>query len=116
MQLSSYIASNGDSKYLISENIINNIEQNIDLIDSKLPILKNFILPGGSIESSFVHVSRSISRRVERHYVKFSKDKSFDPLILAYFNRLSDFLFVLARHTNKLNNFEDVIIKIENKI
>lgn len=90
-----------------------NLESQIDLIDSKLPQLKNFILPGGSLTASYLHLSRAICRRLERilvTYVGHSKKTSIDysPL-LKYINRLSDLLFVLSRYTNKLQLKKDII-------
>jgi len=74
------------------------IELGIDDIEKKNKTLKNFILPGGSLESSHLHLSRTICRRLERILVRYSK-KGF-PEVKIYLNRLSDYLFVLARFYN----------------
>ena len=74
------------------------IELDIDDIEKKNKLLKNFILPGGSFESSHLHLSRTVCRRLERCLIKYSK-KGF-PAITVYLNRLSDYLFVLARFYN----------------
>ncbi len=79
-------------------------------MENELIPLKNFIHPGGSLESSHVHIARTIARRVERKYVYYYSDKT-EKKYLKIFNRLSDYLFVLARYMNKIQNIEDVIIK-----
>lgn len=88
---------------------ISEIEKMIDKMDEKLPSLKNFILPGGSKESSFTHLARSICRRTEREIIKLSKKVTIDRRIIMYLNRLSDFLFVLARYCNYKSQVKDII-------
>ncbi|MEI7676355.1 MAG: cob(I)yrinic acid a,c-diamide adenosyltransferase [Bacteroidales bacterium] len=73
------------------------IENAIDEIDSNLPPLKYFVLPGGSKSGSLAHVCRTICRRAERQIIALSTDFEIDDLLLIYVNRLSDLLFVLAR-------------------
>ena len=72
------------------------LEQAIDEMDAQLPKLKNFVLPGGNTISSYCHIARTVCRRAERNILKV---KSINPEknILPYINRLSDYLFVLAR-------------------
>ena len=77
------------------------LEKEIDKINSKLKPLTSFILPGGSKLSGLLHLARTISRRSEVSIVKLSEKKKINLEILKYVNRLSDFLFVLARQTNK---------------
>jgi cob(I)alamin adenosyltransferase len=81
------------------------IEIAIDEKDIKNVPLQNFILPGGSLESAQLHFARTVCRRVERTAVRLvTSKKSFEDLVktISYFNRLADFLFVLARyHNNK---------------
>jgi len=79
-------------------------------MDGVLPPLKNFIHPGGSIESSHLHVARAISRRVERKYISYTNDTENDANI-KFFNRLSDYLFVCARYMNFLKKTDDVLLK-----
>lgn len=76
---------------------VQNLEKRIDNIELNLPKLTHFILPQGSEASSLAHISRTLCRRAEREIVKI-KPLS---LILQYINRLSDFLFVLARQYTK---------------
>ena len=66
-------------------------------INKNLPPLKNFVLPGGNKESSLIHISRTVCRRAERSLVEAAKTNKVEKNCLAYLNRLSDFLFVLAR-------------------
>ena len=98
-----------DSKVLQWEKRIKELEEVIDYFESKNDQIKNFILPGGCRESSFLHLSRVTCRRLERlvvRYVKGKKDKAF---IVKYLNRLSDLLFTMARYINKKLGFKDVI-------
>lgn len=76
------------------------IEKRIDYYDNLLPELKNFILPGGTKSSSFLHFARTVCRRCERKIVKFASEKGKYQELIKYFNRLSDFFFVLARYEN----------------
>jgi cob(I)alamin adenosyltransferase len=76
------------------------LERAIDELEGNLPVLKNFILPGGTKSASHLHFSRSLSRKAERKVVALSKKRQVKPEILTYLNRLSDFLFMLAREVN----------------
>ncbi len=78
------------------------LESEIDRISELLPPLKNFILPGGSKISAITHITRTVCRRAERAVVKLSEEIEIDSKIIPYLNRLSDYLFVLARFFNKL--------------
>jgi len=73
------------------------LENEIDQMDMVLPPLKNFILPGGHPIVSYCHVARCVCRRAERATVKLDHQEKVEPIILHYLNRLSDYLFVLAR-------------------
>ncbi len=69
--------------------------------------MKNFILPGGNTIVSFCHISRCVCRRAERVIVHLNDNNMINPLILKYLNRLSDYLFVLARKLTKDNKSEE---------
>lgn len=84
------------------------LESEIDFWESQLPDLKTFIIPGGSIGSSYLHVLRTISRRLERSLIKLYKEESINESILPYINRLSDLFFVLARAENFSLGIKDV--------
>ncbi len=76
------------------------LEKWIDKYDSKLPQLTNFILPGGSRLGAELHLARAVCRRAERGFAKLNEEEQTNPASLMYLNRLSDFLFVLARAVN----------------
>ena len=76
------------------------LEQAIDALNADMPPLRSFILPGGSEAAARVHVARATSRRAERAMVALASTESVNPAALAYINRLSDYLFVLARAIN----------------
>ncbi|HYV52317.1 MAG: cob(I)yrinic acid a,c-diamide adenosyltransferase [Candidatus Nitrosopolaris sp.] len=84
------------------------LEEAIDKMEMELEPIKFFILPGGSIEASLLHVTRTISRRAEITVTLLSKDQIINPIVLAYLNRLSDFLFVAARLINKRLGIKDI--------
>jgi len=77
------------------------LEEEIDLMTAELPALKSFILPGGDPHVSRCHVARTVCRRAERAVIRLHGQSPVSPLIIRYLNRLSDYLFVLAR---KLGN------------
>lgn len=76
------------------------LELFIDLFDSKIPSLKNFILPGGTKAAALLHLARTVCRRAERETVALSHVEKINHEIIVYLNRLSDLLFVLARFEN----------------
>ena len=82
----------------LSEEAIVWLEKNIDTMDDKLPPLKRFILPGGHPAVSFTHLARTICRRAERRIISLSESIVLPGIIIPYFNRLSDYLFVLSRY------------------
>jgi len=88
---------------------VTEMEVEIDAMERELTPLTNFILPGGSTLASQTHISRSVCRRVERLIVGLSEKESIDPIVIQYFNRFSDLLFVLARRINKEKDIPDVI-------
>lgn len=73
------------------------IEQEIDKMQQDLPELSSFILPGGCMAASYAHVARTVCRRAERIIIKLSERYEVEEVVLRYFNRLSDYFFVLAR-------------------
>ncbi len=81
---------------------IEEIEKEIDKLNEKLPKLKAFILPGGSVVSAQAHISRCVCRRAERRVVALSDERY--SVILRFLNRLSDYLFVLSREYLRLEN------------
>ncbi len=76
---------------------VSTLEKTLDGFNSKLPPLREFVLPGGGPAASACHVARAVCRRTERHLVSLSRQEPVNPVLLRYVNRLSDLLFVLAR-------------------
>ncbi|MFV0431238.1 MAG: cob(I)yrinic acid a,c-diamide adenosyltransferase [Alphaproteobacteria bacterium] len=89
-----------DTNEHIQEQIVSDLEAEIDRLTSELPTLKNFILPGGSQLGAYLHVARTECRKCERLLVQFSEEQPVHPIALQYINRLSDYLFTLARYYN----------------
>ncbi|MES2850897.1 MAG: cob(I)yrinic acid a,c-diamide adenosyltransferase [Bacteroidota bacterium] len=93
----------------LKESDVELLEKEIDKMNETLPAMKSFILPGGHPAVSTTHVARCICRRAERLCVNMQEHELFvDPLIIKYINRLSDYLFVLARYVGHLLGIEDV--------
>jgi len=88
----------------ISQIEISRLEKDIDTFERELPELKHFILPGGNRTASMLHVARTICRRAERLAVRLSHRESLSSEPQIYLNRLSDFLFILARYSNMLGD------------
>ncbi|MFN8375808.1 MAG: cob(I)yrinic acid a,c-diamide adenosyltransferase [Anaerolineae bacterium] len=76
------------------------METSIDQMTAELPELKNFILPGGSVATAQIHVARTVCRRAERLAVALRDEEPISEHVIPYLNRLSDFLFTLARWEN----------------
>jgi cob(I)alamin adenosyltransferase len=79
---------------------VERLEELCDLVNERLEPLKSFILPGGTEAAARLHVARSVCRRAERLAVELAGKASVNPAALAYLNRLSDLLFILARAAN----------------
>jgi cob(I)alamin adenosyltransferase len=73
------------------------LEKEIDVMDSDLPPMRSFILPGGHASVSFGHLARTVCRRAERLVIALNGQEPIDPLVIQYLNRLSDYLFMLCR-------------------
>jgi cob(I)alamin adenosyltransferase len=80
---------------------VRQLEKEIDTRQAKMEPLRAFILPGGSPLGSFLHLARAVCRRAERAVVSLAREERVDAVVLAYMNRLSDLLFVLARYHNQ---------------
>jgi len=85
------------------------LEKEMDQMSEELPELKNFILPGGSQTVSFCHIARTVCRRAERRAYELAEKEEVHPNLLKYLNRLSDFLFVLARKIGKDSKMKEII-------
>jgi len=100
-----------DQKIRTTKKMIEYLEESIDKLESELNVLTSFILPGGTLLSSVLHLARTIARRAETHVVALSQNEGVTKDSFIYLNRLSDLLFIIARTTNKRNNINDVIWK-----
>jgi cob(I)alamin adenosyltransferase len=95
----------------VSDQSITFMESHIDRMTKDLPELKNFILPGGNEPASILQWSRTVCRRAERLTVKLAQDEKIEALLIQYLNRLSDFLFVMARFANHKTGRPDILWK-----
>jgi cob(I)alamin adenosyltransferase len=86
------------------------LEQEIDRVNAQLQPLKSFVLPGGSAASAHLHMARTVVRRAERDVSFLASEEEINVEAVRYLNRLSDLLFVLARHVNA-NGDGDVLWK-----
>ena len=93
----------------LKEEDIHFLEKEIDRMDETLPEMKHFILPGGHPTISYIHIARCVCRRAERCCVRLQKETNEEyPSVLKYLNRLSDYLFILARYISHLLNAEEI--------
>lgn len=88
---------------------VERLEQQLDALNAGLPMLKEFILPGGCAAAAYCHLARSVCRRAERRLVTLANTEAINPAAIQYINRLSDYLFVLARHLNRSVQVPDVL-------
>lgn len=91
----------------IQDDDITAFEHAMDRMDADLAPMRNFILPGGHVTSSQAHICRTVCRRAERRVVQLGRETIVDPMAVRYLNRLSDLLFVMARHLAKLHGAVD---------
>ncbi len=92
----------------ISEKEVSLLEREIDLMNEELPEMTHFILPGGHPSVSYCHITRTVCRRAERLATELNEHAPVDPEVLKYLNRLSDYLFVLARKLSKELQAEEI--------
>ena len=92
----------------VSAEDIELLEQEMDRMNDELPPMTNFILPGGHQSVSFCHIARCVCRRAERMATALHEISPFDEMVLMYLNRLSDYLFVLARKLSKDLQAEEI--------
>ena len=94
---------------IMSKAHVERLERALDGFNKALPPLKDFILPAGSRPAALAHVARTVCRRAERRVVTLARKQKCAPALLAYVNRLSDLLFVLARGLNRAAGHPDVL-------
>lgn len=85
------------------------LEQRLDEMNAELPMLKEFILPGGCEAAAFCHLARTVCRRAERRLITLAGQEDINPVCVQYLNRLSDLLFVMARSLNRAEQQPDVL-------
>jgi cob(I)alamin adenosyltransferase len=93
----------------LDESMIARLEMEIDAAESELAPLRAFILPGGCELAARLHVARTVCRRAERVLVDFAMDRPVSATIVTYLNRLSDWLFVMARLANHRAGMTDIL-------
>ncbi|MDR0268789.1 cob(I)yrinic acid a,c-diamide adenosyltransferase [Paenibacillus sp.] len=89
-----------ESKYKVGAEMVERLEHWIDAYEERNPEIERFILPGGTLLSSTLHVCRTVCRRAERRVVTLAQVKDINPEVRRYLNRLSDYFFVIARTAN----------------
>jgi cob(I)alamin adenosyltransferase len=90
------------------ETDITDLETRIDIMTSEMPVLTSFILPGGHPAVSHCHIARTVCRRAERAVIRLNRTEKVDSIIIRYLNRLSDYLFVLARRIGQDEQAEEI--------
>lgn len=91
----------------LAEEDITTLETEMDKMDTELPPMRSFVLPGGNQSVSFCHITRTVCRRTERLIIGLNSQEAVDPLVIKYLNRLSDYFFVLARKMSVELNAEE---------
>lgn len=112
--IGSYLATDQENTELrveskVTDESIARVEKEIDRLDGNLPKQTNFVLPGGGRPASLAHVCRTVCRRAEREIYRLAETDPVEENVLKFINRLSDYLFVLARKECILHNGEEII-------
>lgn len=112
--IGSYLATDQETTELkiesrVTPESIEKIEHEIDRLDAELPKMRNFILPGGCRSASLAHVCRTVCRRAERQIYRLAENNPVEEPVLVFMNRLSDYLFVLARKECINNQGKEII-------
>lgn len=95
----------------INDGQVTQFEAWIDELTAEMAPLANFILPAGHPAAAALHICRTVCRRAERLIVATGGETAIDPVVVRYFNRLADLLFVLARYANHVHGTEEVVWK-----
>lgn len=94
--------------FIVQEQMVYCLETFIDRYDQETPDITRFILPGGSLVASTLHVCRTVCRRAERRVISLQKREDVNQEVVRYLNRLSDLFFTLARTVNHREQVEDI--------
>ena len=97
------------AKFQLSHERVEALEHAIDSFETELPPLRQFILAGGGNSGALLHVARTVCRRAERRVVSLSQRVEVNSMVIEYLNRLSDFLFVMARVVNHREGKEEIL-------
>jgi cob(I)alamin adenosyltransferase len=110
--IGSSLAADPDKSQLkipdLHESDVELLENEIDKMNDTLPMMRNFILPGGHTSISFGHIARTVCRRAERGCIALQNDSFVAELVIKYLNRLSDYLFVLCRQMHQELEVEEI--------
>ena len=104
-----------ENRNRIEAHLIEELEKEIDQMEGELSDLKNFILPGGSTPSAYLHLARTVCRRAERTTIELQQRNEVNSNVVMYLNRLSDWLFVASRFINQSMKVDDVIWQKTNR-
>jgi len=96
-------------KFQIPKERVEALEKAIDMFETELPPLRQFILAGGGNAGALLHVARTVCRRAERRVDSLSEKVEVNPIVVEYLNRLSDFLFVVARVVNHREGKQEIL-------
>ncbi|MDD3139911.1 MAG: cob(I)yrinic acid a,c-diamide adenosyltransferase [Lachnospiraceae bacterium] len=113
MILMSGIAEPANIKYMINESEVIMLEFQIDNLESKFPRIKEFVLPGGCEKSARIDVARTVARRAERRVIAIAKVYGIQKNTIQYLNRLSDYLYMLARYSDYQNEQNNSLPQME---
>ncbi len=100
---------------MLQEASVTELEQTLDTLNEALAPLREFILPGGTAAAAVCHLARAVCRRAERRVISLARDEEVNPVAIRYLNRLSDLLFVMARHLNRVAAVPDVLWRHERR-
>ncbi len=98
----------GGARLTVNAAQVKRLEDEIDTLNAELAPLRTFVLAGGTPAAAYLHLARTICRRAERRTLTLSKETAIEPALLIYLNRLSDFLFTLARKINTRSGAKDI--------
>jgi cob(I)alamin adenosyltransferase len=112
--IGAYLATDSTSDkpatlYGLNQDDITKLEKAIDTLDADTPAVHAFVLPGGSQASALAHVARTVCRRAERRILDLAQTAPVSSLVLEYINRLSDYLFIVARNINHHSGIKEII-------
>lgn len=101
--------SEGTNCVSLTSDKLNELEGWIDALDEQTPKIRAFVLPGGCPMASTAHIARTVCRRAERRILDLAELEYVDPQLIKYINRLSDYLFILARYFNFMHGEAEII-------